>query len=83
MTRRVTWFASFGIAVTAALLMRSLDADWLTTFSTAALTFVALPDMLARKRSPGRGIYSETIPDDWKVVQRAAGAGVEISARYP
>jgi hypothetical protein len=24
------------------------DADWLTTFSTAALIFVALPDMLAR-----------------------------------
>ena len=27
------------------------DSDWLTTLSTAALTFIALPDMLAIKRS--------------------------------
>jgi hypothetical protein len=59
MTRRITWFASFGIAVTAALLMRSLDADWLTTFSTMALTFVALPEMLARKRSPIAGASTQ------------------------
>ena len=52
MTRRIAWLAGLGIAVMVALLMRSLDSDWLTTLSTAALNFIVLPDMVARKHSP-------------------------------
>ena len=48
MTRRIAWVAGFSIAVTVALLMRGLGSDWLATVSTA-LTFLVLPDMLARR----------------------------------
>jgi hypothetical protein len=48
MTRGIAWLAGFGIAVTVALLMRGLGSDWLATVSTA-LTFLVLPDMLARR----------------------------------
>jgi hypothetical protein len=58
MTRRIAWFAGLGIAVMVALLMRSLDSDWLATLSTA-LAFIVLPDMLARKRSPIAGASAE------------------------
>jgi hypothetical protein len=55
MTRKIAWFASFGVAVTVALSMRSLDFDWLATFVTAAVTCIVLPDMLLGRaaRSPG------------------------------
>ena len=57
MTRRIAWFAGLGIAVMVALLMRSLDSDWLTTLSTAALTFIALPEYVGKKAQPyHRGI---------------------------
>jgi hypothetical protein len=59
MTRRIAWFAGLGIAVMVALLMRSLDSDWLATLTTAALTFIVLPDMLARKRSPIAGASTQ------------------------
>ena len=49
MTRKIAWFASFSIAVMVVLLMRISDFDWLTTFVTAALTFVVLPDILLRQ----------------------------------
>jgi hypothetical protein len=60
MTRRIAWFAGLGIAVMVALLMRSLDSDWLAILSTAALTFIVLPDMVAgastqrRSRTTGK-----------------------------
>jgi hypothetical protein len=71
MTGRITWFASFGIAVAAALLMRSLDADWLSTLSTSALTFVVR--YVGKKAQPYcRGIYPATIPNNWKLARRLA-----------
>jgi hypothetical protein len=54
MTRRIAWFAGLGIAVMVALLMRSLDSDWLATVSTA-LIFIVLPDMLARSAALAPG----------------------------
>jgi hypothetical protein len=53
MTRRIAWFAGFGIAVMVALLMRSLDSDWLATVSTA-LIFIVLPDMFLNGRRSRR-----------------------------
>jgi hypothetical protein len=50
MTRGIAWVAGFGVAVTVALLVRGLGSDWLATVSTA-LTFLVLPDMLARRSS--------------------------------
>ena len=58
MTRRIAWFAGLGIAVMVALLMRSLNSDWLATLTTTALTFIVLPDMLA-KRSPIAGASTQ------------------------
>ena len=55
MTRKIAWFASFGVAVTVALSMRSLDFDWLATFVTAAVTCIVLPDMLLGQRSAVAG----------------------------
>jgi hypothetical protein len=76
MTRRIAWVAGFSIAVTVALLMRGLGSDWLTTVS-AALTFLVLPDMLAR-RSSNAG--ASTRKRSQQLDPQKAG---EISARYP
>jgi hypothetical protein len=51
MTKRIAWFASFTTAVTVTLLMWIAGYDWLTTLGTAAVSCVALPDMLLRQRS--------------------------------
>jgi hypothetical protein len=48
-----TEFASVGIAVTVALLMRGPDFDWLAIFVTAAVTSVVLPDMLLSETADG------------------------------
>jgi hypothetical protein len=52
MTGRITWFASFGIAVKVALGLWSINYDWVTKFITAAVTVLSYPTwFLARRRT--------------------------------
>jgi hypothetical protein len=46
MTKRIAWFASFTAAATVALLMGVAGYDWLGTLGTAALSCVALADLM-------------------------------------
>ena len=43
---KIAWLASFGIAVTMAVGMRSENCDWVTTLISAAVTCIVLPDVL-------------------------------------
>jgi hypothetical protein len=46
MTKKIAWFASFGIAVTVTLGMPLLNFDWLATLVTAAVACAALQRIL-------------------------------------
>ena len=59
MTGRITWFASFGIAVKVALGLWSINYDWVTKFITAAVTCVVLPDMVFGEAADPRGVIFE------------------------
>ena len=46
MTRKIAWFASFGVAVTMAVGMRCENYDWVATLISVAVTWIVLPDVL-------------------------------------
>jgi hypothetical protein len=51
MTKRIAWVASFTAAATVALLMWVAEYDWFGTLSTAALSCVALADLMLTQLS--------------------------------
>jgi len=46
--RRITWFASFGIAVALALWMRGLGYGWLATLAIAVVIWVVFPFLISQ-----------------------------------
>jgi hypothetical protein len=51
MKKRIAWFASFTSAATVGLLMWVAGYDWPGTLGTAALSCVALADLMLRQLS--------------------------------
>jgi hypothetical protein len=49
MTKRIAWFATFTSAATVGLLMWVAGYDWPGTLGTAALSCVALADLMLRQ----------------------------------